>query len=50
MSRWDRIRGLTKGQRTLLLSLFEAEQTGASAGGVGGFCRLSMAVVYRAFR
>lgn len=48
MSRWDRIQGLTKAQRTLLLSLLEAEQTGASAEELGGSCRLSTAVVYRA--
>lgn len=48
MSRWDRIQGLTKAQRTLLLALLEAEQTGASAEELGGSCRLSIAVVYRA--
>lgn len=48
MSRWDRIQGLTKAQRAILLSLLEAEQTGASAEELGGSCRLSPAAVYRA--
>lgn len=48
MSRWDRIQGLTKAQRTLLLALLGAEQTGASAEELGGSCRLSATAVYRA--
>lgn len=48
MSRWDRIQGLTKAQRTLLLALLEAEQTGASAEELGRSCRLSPMNVYRA--
>lgn len=47
MSRWDRIQGLTKAQRTLLLDLFEAEQTGASAEELGASRGLSTMNVYR---
>lgn len=48
MSRWDRIQGLTKAQRTLLLALLEADQNGASVEELSRSRRLSTMVVYRA--
>ena len=48
MSRWDRIQGLTKAQRTLLLALLEADRNGASVEELSGSRRLSTMVVYRA--
>ena len=48
MSRWDRIQGLTKAQRILLLALLGAEQNGASAEELSGSCRLSIMNAYRA--
>ena len=48
MSRWNRIRGLTEAQRTVLLALLEADQNGTSAGELRGSCNLSEKIVYRA--
>lgn len=48
MSRWDRIQGLTKAQRALLMALLAADQNGASAEELGGSCSLSAKGVYSA--
>lgn len=48
MSRWDRIQGLTEAQRTVLLALLEADQTGTSAEELRRSRNLSWKIVYRA--
>lgn len=48
MSRLDRIQGLTKAQRIILLALLGADQNGASAEELQRSCDLSSMVVYRA--
>lgn len=48
MSHWDRIQGLTLAQRLVLLTLLEAEQTGASPEELSRSCSLSVYSVYSA--